>query len=93
MSRAVWYNISIPWMVEFSEYSIIIIIIIIIRYGALPHYTVIKNIVNALTLIVLFAGSGEIRLMSLLLAKIVVSEWFMGTQQLSRVVYVLPEGY
>ena len=90
MSRAVWYNISIPWMVEFSEYSIIIIII---RYGALLHYTFIKNIVNALTLIVLFVGSGEIKLMSLLLAKIVVSEWFMGTQQLSRVVYVLPEGY
>ena len=89
MSQAVWYNISIPWMVEFSEYSIIIII----RYGALPHYTFIKNIVNALTLIVLFAGSGEIKLMSVLLAKIVVSEWFMGTQQLSRVVYVLPEGY
>ena len=91
MSRAVWYNISIPWMVEFSEYSIIIIIII--RYGALLHYTFIKNIVNAPTLIVLFVGSGEIKLMSLLLAKIVVSEWFMGTQQLSRVVYVLPEGY
>ena len=91
MSRAVWYNISIPWMIEFSEYSIIIIIII--RYGALPHYTFKKYSQRSSSRCVIWGKRRDQTYVSLAYVSLVVSEWFMGTQQLSRVVYVLPEGY